>query len=82
MVLSFYGLLEAGLLILNGIAVLNRERFLKKIGFGQPTHSFDGSDQGSVKHQVIALISAVQTVMRMPLIVVNIFVIVFKLLLG
>lgn len=29
--LSFYGLLEAALLVLNGIAILHRERFLKKV---------------------------------------------------
>lgn len=60
--LSFYGLLEASLLILNGIAILHRERFLKKYGLGAPSHSFD-SEPG-VKTQVINLICAVQTVMR------------------
>ncbi|CAJ0944316.1 unnamed protein product, partial [Mesorhabditis belari] len=82
MTFSFYGLLEAALLVLNGIAVLNRERFLKKIGFGEPVHSFDGSSQSSVKGQLMSLIFAVQTVMRMPLIAVNICVILFKLILG
>ncbi|KHJ76096.1 Yos1-like protein [Oesophagostomum dentatum] len=63
MALTFYGLLEAALLILNGIAILHRERFLKKYGFGVPSHSFD-SDSGSVKNQLINLVLAVQTVMR------------------
>ncbi|VDM25028.1 unnamed protein product [Toxocara canis] len=31
MAVSFYALLEACLLVLNGIAVLNKERFLKKV---------------------------------------------------
>ena len=31
MALSFYGLLEAALLVLNGIAVLHKDRFLKKV---------------------------------------------------
>lgn len=31
MFISFYGLLEAGLFVLNGIAVLNKERFLNKV---------------------------------------------------
>ncbi|ETN86122.1 hypothetical protein RB195_005573 [Necator americanus] len=81
MALSFYGLLEAALLILNGIAILHRERFLKKYGFAVPTHSFE-SDSGSIKTQLISLILAVQTVMRMPLIGINIAVIAFKLILG
>ncbi|KAK6021932.1 Yos1-like protein, partial [Ostertagia ostertagi] len=72
---------QAALLILNGIAVLHRERFLKKYGFGVPSHSFE-SDSGSVKAQVISLVLAVQTVMRMPLIGINIIVIAFKLILG
>lgn len=31
MPLSIYGLLEASLLVLNAIAILNRQRFLKKV---------------------------------------------------
>ncbi|WKX89084.1 hypothetical protein Q1695_008605 [Nippostrongylus brasiliensis] len=81
MALSFYGLLEAALLILNGIAVLHRDRFLKKYGFGVPSHSFE-SDSSSVKDQLVRLVLAVQTVMRMPLIGINIIVIAFKLILG
>ncbi|CAD6184699.1 unnamed protein product [Caenorhabditis auriculariae] len=80
MALSFYGLLEAALLVLNGIAILHRERFLKKYGLGAPSHSFEGNN--SVKDQLVSLIFAVQTVMRMPLIAINIVVIVFKLILG
>ncbi|CAP32397.2 Protein CBG13626 [Caenorhabditis briggsae] len=62
MALSFYALLEAALLVLNGIAILHRERFLKKYGLGAPSHSFDGSS--TVKDQLVSLIFAVQTVMR------------------
>ncbi|CAI4224605.1 unnamed protein product [Auanema sp. JU1783] len=80
MVLSFYGLLEAALLILNGIAVLHRDRFLKKYGLAAPVHSFDS--QPTVKTQLINLILAVQTVMRMPLIAINLVVIAFKLVLD
>lgn len=81
MTLSFYNLLEAILLILNGIAILHRERFLRKYGFSVPSHSFD-PESGSVKTQLINLVLAVQTVMRMPLIGINIMVIVIKLVLG
>lgn len=81
MTLSFYNLLEAVLLFLNGIAVLHRERFLNKYGFSVPSHSFE-PEAGSVKAQLISLVLAVQTVMRMPLIGVNIIVIVIKLIFG
>uniref|UniRef100_A0A0N5AP94 Immediate early response 3-interacting protein 1 n=1 Tax=Syphacia muris TaxID=451379 RepID=A0A0N5AP94_9BILA len=82
MPLSLYGLLEASLLILNGIAVLNKERFLRKIGLLSPSNSFDSVNQNSVKQQFVNLVLAVQTVMRIPLIFLNTLVIVLKLVLG
>ncbi|CAJ0926577.1 unnamed protein product, partial [Mesorhabditis belari] len=82
MALTFYSLLEAALLVLNGIAVLNRDRFLKKVGFGQTTQSFDDPSGQSIKDKIFTLIFAVQTVMRVPLIGINIVVIIFKLILG
>ncbi|KAK6107204.1 RIKEN cDNA 1110057H19, putative [Brugia malayi] len=82
MFVSFYGLLEAGLLILNGIAVLNKERFLNKVGLSVPSNSFEVTNPSSFKMQLVNLIAAVQTVMRVPLIAINIVVIVAKLLFG
>uniref|UniRef100_A0A8R1XVJ4 Immediate early response 3-interacting protein 1 n=1 Tax=Onchocerca volvulus TaxID=6282 RepID=A0A8R1XVJ4_ONCVO len=64
MFISFYGLLEAGLFILNGIAVLNKERFLNKVGLSMPSNSFEVANPSSFKMQVVNLIAAVQTVMR------------------
>uniref|UniRef100_A0A0R3S127 Immediate early response 3-interacting protein 1 n=1 Tax=Elaeophora elaphi TaxID=1147741 RepID=A0A0R3S127_9BILA len=64
MFISFYGLLEAGLLVLNGIAVLNKERFLNKVGLSAPNNSFEVVNPSSFKMQIVNLISAVQTVMR------------------
>lgn len=82
MMFSLYAILEASLLVLNGIAVLNKERFLKKIGLTTSSNSFEMPDPSSIRMQLINLIVAVQTVMRVPLIAVNIFVIAVKLLLG
>ncbi|KAM3720865.1 Immediate early response 3-interacting protein [Dirofilaria immitis] len=82
MFISFYGLLEAGLLVLNGIAVLNKERFLNKVGLSVPSNSFQVANPSSFKMQVVNLIAAIQTVMRVPLIAINIFVIIAKLLFG
>ncbi|MFH4982135.1 hypothetical protein AB6A40_008844 [Gnathostoma spinigerum] len=80
---SFYGLLEASLLVLNGIAILNRERFLKKFGLSSPVATFEMPAQSpTVKQQLINLILAVQTVMRVPLIGINLLVIIIKLLVG
>ncbi|KHN75069.1 Immediate early response 3-interacting protein 1 [Toxocara canis] len=82
MAVSFYALLEACLLVLNGIAVLNKERFLKKIAPTTLSNSFESPDPSSMKMQLFNLVIAVQTVMRVPLIAVNILVITFKLLFG
>ncbi|KAI9224258.1 Yos1-like protein [Blastocladiella britannica] len=74
------------LLLVNAVAILNEERFLARIGwsaqsvygdFGQQS----GMDSG-VKANVVTLLSAVRTLMRIPLIVVNSLAIVYLLLLG
>uniref|UniRef100_A0A0M3HWS1 Immediate early response 3-interacting protein 1 n=1 Tax=Ascaris lumbricoides TaxID=6252 RepID=A0A0M3HWS1_ASCLU len=64
MMFSLYAILEASLLVLNGIAVLNKERFLKKIGLTTSSNSFEMPDPSSIRMQLINLIVAVQTVMR------------------
>ncbi|CAG8594437.1 1927_t:CDS:2 [Ambispora leptoticha] len=70
------------ILVINGIAVLNEERFLARIGWsGQVDQGF-GVDGPSLKHNIINLISAVRTLLRIPLIGVNLFVIVYEILLG
>uniref|UniRef100_A0A1I7Z1U7 Immediate early response 3-interacting protein 1 n=1 Tax=Steinernema glaseri TaxID=37863 RepID=A0A1I7Z1U7_9BILA len=79
--LSFYGLLEASLLVVNGLAIVNRERVLNKIVKNSQYSSFD-NQESSVKMQLVNLVIAVQTVMRIPLIAINIFVILVKLVMG
>uniref|UniRef100_A0A0N4ZMR8 Immediate early response 3-interacting protein 1 n=1 Tax=Parastrongyloides trichosuri TaxID=131310 RepID=A0A0N4ZMR8_PARTI len=84
MTLTFYNLIEASLLVLNGIAVINRERVLNKwlksrqntFDYGQPQATAGATDQ------ILNLIVSVQTVMRIPLIFINILVILYKLILG
>ncbi|KAJ2817979.1 hypothetical protein IWW50_005978, partial [Coemansia erecta] len=63
------------LLLLNGVAVLNEERFLARIGWARNSAELYG-DTESVKAKLINLISAVRTLMRIPLIAVNVVVIV------
>lgn len=84
MALGIYSLLEAGLLFVNAIAILNEKRFLAKYISGS-SESFSGDFGDSspgVKAQVLTLIRSVHTVLRIPLIAVNVVVIVLKLLLG
>lgn len=81
-------------LAVNGIAVLSEDRFLNRIGWGLTTAGLTGSqyqhqfnagitlDNASVKTRLINLISAVRTLLRVPLIAVNLLLIVYLLLLG
>jgi len=91
-------MIKVGLLLVNSIAVLNEERFLARIGWlsapQQPrdSHSvYQGYDQNGygvtqqdagIKARLIDLISAVRTLMRIPLIIINIVIIFYELLLG
>ncbi|AET38979.1 Yos1p Ecym_3499 [Eremothecium cymbalariae DBVPG len=71
------------LLLVNAVAVLNEQRFLRRIGLGSKSNqpSF-GQPENSTKSKLIHLISAVQTLLRIPLIAINILVIVYELILG
>ncbi|KAK9369634.1 Yos1-like protein [Lipomyces kononenkoae] len=72
------------LLLINSIAVLSEDRFLARIGWSSVTvdNGFGGADSSSVKNRMINLISAVRTLMRIPLIGLNATVIIYELLLG
>ncbi|KAI0268197.1 Yos1-like protein [Gloeopeniophorella convolvens] len=91
------GIFYIGLLLINAVAVLSEDRFLARIGWSsvQPPNNVgfqQNYDQGAgygnqgqdigVKGRIINLISAVRTLMRIPLIGINIIVIVYELLLG
>lgn len=82
-------------LAVNGIAVLSEDRFLNRIGWGltaagqttasQYQQQFNAGitlDNASVKTRLINLISAVRTLLRVPLIAINLLLIVYLLLLG
>mmetsp|Transcript_8566 Transcript_8566/g.8452 ORF Transcript_8566/g.8452 Transcript_8566/m.8452 type:complete len:93 (+) Transcript_8566:46-324(+) len=86
-------LLYVIILTVNGIAVLSEDRFLNRIGWGsttannpsQPYLQFSTSVQSegtSVKTRLINLISAVRTLMRLPLIFINVVIIFYELILG
>ncbi|KAJ1308997.1 hypothetical protein OPQ81_004679 [Rhizoctonia solani] len=80
------------LLLINAIAVLNEERFLARIGWSsvgpqaQQYNQYDRTGYGEggseVKSKLINLIGAVRTLLRIPLIVVNIVVILYELAWG
>lgn len=79
-------------LSINGIAVLSEDRFLNRIGWGSraanPQNQFQaqyGAPPGpddSIKARLVTLISAIRTLLRFPLIFVNILLILYELILG
>ncbi|KAK9468175.1 Yos1-like protein [Lipomyces arxii] len=77
-------LLYVILLLINSIAVLSEDRFLARIGWSsvQIDSGFGMSESASVKNKMINLISAVRTLMRIPLIGLNSIVIIYELILG
>ncbi|KZS91224.1 Yos1-like protein [Sistotremastrum niveocremeum HHB9708] len=89
-------MINVSLLLVNAIAILNEERFLARIGWSSsPTaqstpHGFQNPydsttlsrPEDSIKNQMVNLIGAVRTLLRMPLIFVNLVVIVYHLIMG
>jgi len=96
--LSLGNILYISLLLVNAIAVLSEERFLARIGwstqqppagpqgFAQPYDAGYGGAGGQadlgVKVKIVNLIGAVRTLMRIPLIGLNLVIIVYELVLG
>ncbi|KAA1466494.1 Yos1-like protein [Dentipellis sp. KUC8613] len=92
--LGLGGILYIVVLLINAMAVLSEDRFLARIGwssappqnvgFQQPYDQagFGGAQDVGVKGRIINLISAVRTLMRIPLIGINLVIIVYELILG
>lgn len=79
---SLYSLIEASILFLNAIAVLHEERFLAKMGWGSDQSIGGFGEEPGMKTQLIHFVRSVRTVMRFPLIFVNVLTIVSLLLFG
>jgi hypothetical protein len=78
--LSLYNLFKAGLLAMNAIVVLNRERadcFVVQKGY----HRVDPSDGASVRNQVASFLQAA-AYLKVPIIGINCLVMVLELLVG
>ncbi|KAJ7513611.1 hypothetical protein O6H91_23G006600 [Diphasiastrum complanatum] len=72
--------LEAVLMIVNALAILNEDRFLSPHGWGF-SHMSTVGRVTSIKGQIIGLLHAVQY-LRVPLIVLNIITIISMLIFG
>lgn len=77
-------------LCVNGMAVLSEDRFLNRIGLGSSTTQTTQyqnqyamqSPEVSIKSRLVTLISAIRTLMRLPLIFVNVVIISYEVVLG
>lgn len=67
------------LLSSNAVCILSPNRFILPLS-GGGNSEFDGEE--SIKIRAIGLINAMRTVMRFPLIGINLVVIVYEILLG
>lgn len=76
--IGIYTLLQSALLVVNAIAILNEDRLLRRYGWAR--NQVDRSEEG-FKSRSLDLIHSVQTVMRIPLLVINTFVILIKFIL-
>ncbi|XP_055707612.1 immediate early response 3-interacting protein 1 [Phlebotomus papatasi] len=79
---TLWNLIEASLLCLNAVCILHEDRFLAKIGWGANANVQGFGEPPTVKTQILNLIRSIRTVVKYPLIFLNIIAIVFKLLLG
>ncbi|CAF1341257.1 unnamed protein product [Adineta ricciae] len=83
---SFYSVIEAALLCVNAVAILNEQRLLSRFGGSGNQYTTGYADEfhqtGGAKQQLLTLIRSVRTVMRVPLVVFNIVTILFLVLFG
>ncbi|THD20203.1 Immediate early response 3-interacting protein 1 [Fasciola gigantica] len=80
MAFGLFSLVEAIVLVLNAVCILHERRFLSKIGWAREDKEF--SAPSTVKSQFLNIIHSIRTVMRIPLIGVNLIMMVFKLVAG
>ncbi|NXX65286.1 IR3IP protein, partial [Spizella passerina] len=64
MAFTLYSLLQASLLIVNAVAVLHEERFLRHVGWGSDQGIGGFGEEPGIKAQLTNLIGSIRTVMR------------------
>ncbi|XP_050441189.1 immediate early response 3-interacting protein 1 [Adelges cooleyi] len=77
---SLWTLLEAALLCLNAVCILNEERVMAKYGWSTVNQDFQ--DTTSAKMQILTLIKSIRTVVKYPLIIINLLIILVKAITG
>lgn len=83
-------LLYVVVLCVNGIAVLSEDRFLNRIGWGsavalpaQFLNQYGAPPvETSIKSRLVTLIGAIRTLLRFPLIFINVLIILYEVPFG
>ncbi|KAL6058711.1 Immediate early response 3-interacting protein 1 [Balamuthia mandrillaris] len=73
-------LIEAALLFINALAILNEERFLRPIGWAYSPG--EAAEEDSIKEKLIHLLHSIRFLLRIPLVGVNSVYIVYLLIFG
>jgi len=79
--------MQAGLLLVNSILILNRRRFLSKYGLDDLNQMHGGGapagagDNVPLRAQLVGLLHAVQY-LKVPVIACNVITIVFEMIIG
>ncbi|NWS19492.1 IR3IP protein, partial [Pachyramphus minor] len=81
MAFTLYSLLQASLLIVNAVAVLHEERFLRHVGWGTDQGIGGFGEEPGIKAQLMNLIRSVRTVMRGKGTIIIIIIIIIIILL-
>ncbi|KAG9238666.1 Yos1-like protein [Amylocarpus encephaloides] len=85
---GFGNLIYIVVLLINAMAILSEDRFLARVGMSTTISepAFGGGSSGasdqSITSKFINLLTSVRTLMRIPLIVVNMFIILYEIVLG
>eukprot|EP00727_Mastigamoeba_balamuthi_P010722 m51a1_g6272 putative immediate early response 3-interacting protein 1 (83) ;mRNA; r:148164-148617 len=82
MAFTLGSLLLSVLLFVNALCVLNNERFLSRIGWGNPENVAMPDGRVSEKKRLLMLYHSLRVLVRIPLIVVNVVSILLVLILG
>lgn len=76
--ISLWWLLQTFLIFTNAFAILNEERFLRRIGLGDASRN----ERSALKQSLVNILRSVRTILRLPLLFINLVVIVIVLVFG
>ncbi|KAF1808960.1 Yos1-like protein [Eremomyces bilateralis CBS 781.70] len=85
MFFGFGNIIYICVLVTNAVTILSEDRFLARVGWsGAPIDAgFGGqADTSSVTAKMLSLMTSIRMVVRVPLIALNIFIIIYELILG